>query len=208
MTKSPNFSNCQVEPWFQNLRHPERSEVGGFFAPSDLIRAESKDLAALFSDNRSVMRSVPARQARRHGGEMTFSFATGWTTRSFDSGSAKLSVKYPLGSPSLRMTESLKRTFVSRTRRIELETGMKNFVTAMCFGLAIATVVYLVYGTLLFFDIRAHSWPQVPITEATSFPPGYAFFAALLSVPLSFPIGTILAWLLLVFLKRAQPAAV
>jgi hypothetical protein len=81
---------------------------------------------------------------------------------------------------------------------------VKNTVFIVGVGLGIAVIVYLIYAILLYFDIRGHSWPRVPITQATSFPPGYAFFAALLSVPISFPIGVILACFWVAFRQHAR----
>jgi len=98
MTKFPNLPNDQIGVGNKNLRHPERSEANDLFFPSRLTRAQSKDLAALPFDYRSGLRSLHAGPMSRLGTEMPFSVGTptGWTTRSFDSGSAKRIGKTPV----------------------------------------------------------------------------------------------------------------
>ncbi len=78
-------------------RHPEWSEANDLFIRGDLIRAQSKDPAALPFDYRGGVSSLHAVLASRPGAEMPFPVGTptGWTTRSFDSGSAKSIGKTP-----------------------------------------------------------------------------------------------------------------
>jgi hypothetical protein len=102
MTKFPNSPNFQMGAWNQKWvarqkgalhktpRHPERSEAKASSTRSGLTRAQSKDLAGFFCDPRSGINSLHAGSALRQRKEMPSPNATptGWTTRSFDSGSA------------------------------------------------------------------------------------------------------------------------
>jgi hypothetical protein len=91
MTKFPNFPNYQMRAGDKKPRHPERSEANDLFPRGGLIRAQSKDPAALPFDYRSGMSSLHAVLANRPGADRPFPVGTptGWTARSFDSGSAK-----------------------------------------------------------------------------------------------------------------------
>jgi hypothetical protein len=97
MTKFPNSPNCQMGAGDKKFRHPERSETNDFFPRGGLIRAQSKDPAALPFDYRIGMNVLHAVLASRPGVKMPFPVGTptGWTTRSFDSGSAKPFAKTP-----------------------------------------------------------------------------------------------------------------
>jgi Mg/Co/Ni transporter MgtE len=79
---------------------------------------------------------------------------------------------------------------------------MKRFAVSLVLGIVLAIAIYLCVAAVWFNQLAALQYPRVPLQEATSFPPSYAFFAALPYPLISLIPGTLLAWLGLIFFNR------
>jgi hypothetical protein len=84
---------------------------------------------------------------------------------------------------------------------------MKRFLIAVTTGAFVAATVYLCVAWPIYNDLLAHQPTSIPIQAgATSYPPYFAFFAALLSIPITFPVAAGITWLAHFYFSRGKTA--